>query len=82
MLELLSNNKYGKATVPLRVAILGVDFDIVFKNQATEWLNKFGLGDGQCGGVLVRPDQHIVSVLEENTSVQELASDIYKAAGW
>jgi hypothetical protein len=80
-LELL-NNKQGKAVVPLRVAILGVDFDIVFKDQAKEWLDEFGLGDGKCGGVLVRPDQHIVLVLEENVSVQQLDSAIYEAAGW
>ena len=82
MLELLGNGKQGKIAVPVRVVVLGVDFDIVFKDQATEWIEEFGLGEGLSGGVLVRPDQHIVSVLDKNVSVQQLASEIHQAAAW
>ncbi|CZR66563.1 uncharacterized protein PAC_16464 [Phialocephala subalpina] len=82
LLELLGSDRQGKTAVPVRVAILGVDFDIVFKDQATEWIERFGLGEGQSGGVLVRPDQHIVSVLNDNVSAQQLVSEIYQAAEW
>lgn len=81
LFKLLRKTKQGQTAVPLRVVTLGKDFDVVFKDQAIEFIEAFRLGEGQCGGVLIRPDQHIAGVLEETTSAQQLANDIYKAAG-
>ncbi|KAH8660418.1 3-propionate hydroxylase [Xylariales sp. PMI_506] len=61
---------------PLHVVILGKDFRIIFPEKASEWLRCFNLGEGGAGGVLVRPDQHILRVFDKNTKAQELATEV------
>ena len=79
--ELLKQGRRGKETVPLHVVVLGLDFECVFEEQAAEWLEAFGLRAGD-GGVLVRPDQHILSVLNRDKTAQQLALDLNEAVGW
>jgi hypothetical protein len=74
--------KRGQLTIPLRVLHLGVDFNIVFADKAKDWIEKFQLGDEQCGGVLVRPDQHILALLDSDTTPQQLLEMLEEAMGW
>ena len=68
--------------MPLRVVVLRSDFECVFEEQASEWLEELGLREGEYGGVLVRPDQHILSVLNKNKTAEELATELNEAAGY
>lgn len=80
--DLLKEETGSGASIPVNFAVLGVDFEIVFEDQAREWLERFGLNPDQSGGVLIRPDQHILHVLDGNVSAQELATVLRSAAGW
>lgn len=72
----------GITSIPVGIAILDVDFEIVFPARATDWLEKLNLGTGHAGGVIVRPDQHILSVLDDDTSAQRIVDDLNHAAGF
>ncbi|KEF51226.1 uncharacterized protein A1O9_12729 [Exophiala aquamarina CBS 119918] len=65
---------------PVRVVYLNRDFDLVFPAKDKPWLEKFYLGNGQRGAVLVRPDQHILRVWEELPSAIELERTLL--SGW
>ena len=82
LITLLKRNQRGNAVVPIRNVILGTDFEVVFEEKGKDWLDNFKLGSDQAGGVLVRPDQHILSLICEDTSAEQLASELETAAGW
>lgn len=73
-------NKDGIAPC-LQTFALRRDFEVVFEMQAKEWLEEFQLNDGQHGGVLVRPDQHVLFMLTESTTPEEVASVVRHAVG-
>lgn len=80
--QTLKKKANGLVSIPLRIAILGVDFEVAFPHKAAEWLGQLNVNDGQGGGVLVRPDQHILAVLEDETSAQDIVEYLNQAAGW
>lgn len=75
--------KSSKVSTPprLRIVTLGEDFEIIFKEKAEEWLDRFQLGSGQFGGVLLRPDQHILFLLTSQTTAQEAANAVREHIG-
>jgi hypothetical protein len=79
--DLLRISAKGKAVPPLRVLQYGVDFTVRSGERADEFLDKFGLNDEVGGGVLVRPDQHILLTLAEKTSVNEIVNAIMQHLG-
>jgi hypothetical protein len=61
---------------------LGVDFDIVPTAVGHQWVQDAGLiGSGGNGGLLVRPDQHILLALTANMSFGEIISALMKHLG-
>lgn len=78
----LNAKSRGHSRLPLCVVDLGVDFKIVFPEKATEWLNSFRLGPEQCGDVLVSTDQHILAVLKDKTSAEQLVDILNSAIGF
>lgn len=65
--------------VPLQVIVLDVDFEFVFPDRAKEWFVAFNLGAG--GGVIVRPDQHIQSIVDNQTTAQQIVASLNMAVG-
>lgn len=55
---------------PLYVKALDVDFEMVETPGADSWVESTGLEDGKA--ILLRPDQHILQILSEGDSVDEL----------
>lgn len=56
--------------IPINFRYSGVDFQVLPGAQGDAWGQGFGLVEG--GGVLVRPDQHILMVLGQDSSVLEV----------
>ncbi|OCT49141.1 3-(3-hydroxy-phenyl)propionate hydroxylase [Cladophialophora carrionii] len=55
----------------VKTCVPGKDFDVVGE-AGQQWLKGAGLQDG--GGLLVRPDQHILMLLDADTKVEEVES--------
>ncbi|KAM0747840.1 3-propionate hydroxylase [Meredithblackwellia eburnea MCA 4105] len=58
---------FKKASIPLRVAVVGQDFEV-----GSEWLKSSGLADG--GALLVRPDQHVLRKVKAGENVDEVVN--------
>jgi FAD binding domain len=56
--------------IPINFRYSGVDFEVLPGAQGDAWAKGFGLEEG--GGVLVRPDQHVLMVLGKDNSFQEV----------
>jgi hypothetical protein len=62
----------GDLEVPgVKTCVLGKDFNVVGE-AGQQWLKGAGLQDG--GGLLVRPDQHILMLLTADTTVEDVES--------
>lgn len=59
-----------KAGVPVNVRALSKDFEVVNTEGSAEWSASLGLNAG--GAVLVRPDQHIVALVDSHTTTDAL----------
>lgn len=60
----------GNLEVPgVKTCTLGKDFEVI-GSAGKEWLKGTGLNDG--GGLLIRPDQHILMVLEKDTTAEDV----------
>jgi len=79
--DLIATTFVAAVAPPLVTITLEKDFNIVFRDKAQEWLDGFNLGPGQQGGVLVRPDQHILLVLEEGTTAENTVKAIKSFVG-
>ena len=62
------------ATLTLRTAVLGLDFQLQPAERSEEWINLMRLNEGQA--TLVRPDQHILACLD---SKKAGSSDLLRA---
>ncbi|KIV91823.1 hypothetical protein PV10_06320 [Exophiala mesophila] len=68
---------FTPTTAPPLVAVtLEKDFELVFPEKAQEFLHNFKLGPDQQGGVLIRPDQHILLVLDEGTTAENVVNAV------
>lgn len=81
LIAILNERCNGRVMVPLRIAVLGVDFEIVFSSKGEDWVQQLNLTQGSMGGVLVRPDQHILTVLDGHVSASGLASILLQSIG-
>lgn len=69
----------SSSSLPLRLVAVNVDFSFMNEPRAMEWVKGFGLEHG--GAVLVRPDQHVLTVFNENTSVGEVVNVLHGYLG-
>ena len=70
----------GKLEVPnVKTCRLGEDFEVVEGDTGREWIKGAGLNDG--GGLLVRPDQHILMVLKAETKAEEVEACLQQYLG-
>ncbi|OJJ48746.1 hypothetical protein ASPZODRAFT_158388 [Penicilliopsis zonata CBS 506.65] len=58
------------ASLKLRIAVCGVDFELHPGHNSTAWLQLMKLSDGQ--GTLVRPDQHILMCFDSQSRPEEV----------
>ena len=66
--------------VPLRIVALGEDFVMVPGQSGQTWLERSRLLEG--GGIVVRPDQHILQVAQREASGTEIADCILGHLGF
>ncbi len=72
-LEMLRDH-YHDSGLELNVYLFKVDFDVISGARGQSWLEGARLNEG--GGLLVRPDQHILLPLEAMTQANEMVSVI------
>lgn len=77
-LSKLANTKTG-SKLKLRLFVVGEDFDFVEDHHRQLFEENAGLENG--GGLLVRPDQHILTRLTADVSVEELEALLKKELG-
>jgi hypothetical protein len=65
-------DQYQKWGLELNVYFLTMDFDVISSDRAKSWVTDAGLAEG--GGLLVRPDQHILMPLRETTGAAAILS--------
>lgn len=58
-------------SAPVNVVVLGIDFEVVPSLSSQMWLHQLMLKEG--GGVVVRPDQHILYIFETETTGIEIS---------
>lgn len=63
----------------VQVVRLGRDFDLV--EQGDDWAQKAGLKNGSGGGLLVRPDQHILAVFTTHPTPQDIETALQQHLG-
>lgn len=64
---------YGESSCRFNIYLLGVDFDLVLNAEHGQaWAKNAGIIQG--GGLLVRPDQHILMPLGSGTTAAEILS--------
>lgn len=68
-----------RAGVKVQVWVWKKDFDFVNENQASLFKNQGGFADG--GGLVVRPDQHILGRLGQDTTAEEVTSLVFGHLG-
>ncbi|KAH8646339.1 FAD binding domain-containing protein [Xylariales sp. PMI_506] len=66
--------------IPVMIWAADSDFKFVFPNQAQLFERAIGLSDG--GAVLVRPDQHILSILEPDAFIPDLMRALISHLGF
>ncbi|KKY16546.1 putative 3-(3-hydroxy-phenyl)propionate hydroxylase [Phaeomoniella chlamydospora] len=72
---------YSARGLKFRVVHLEDDFNIIEGQAGRNWITGTGIGDGQ-GGLLVRPDQHIILKLRGNeTAKDEVIAGLKKLLG-
>lgn len=65
-------DQYHKWGLELNAYFLTMDFDVVPSERTKSWVKDAGLAQG--GGLLVRPDQHILIPLRETTGAADILS--------
>lgn len=65
-------HQYDSSGLEINVYLLTVDFDVVSNARGQSWVEDARLGEG--GGLLVRPDQHILLPLIASTEAAEILS--------
>ena len=82
-LDLCEYDKFtliGHLDVPnVKTCRLGSDFELVEGEAGRQWLKDAGLEHG--GGLLVRPDQHILMVLRADTTVGDVEMCLHRHLG-
>lgn len=69
----------GDLEVPgIKTCRIGRDFDVIGQ-AGQEWAKNAGLNDG--GGLLLRPDQHILMVLKVDTRVEDVQACLARHLG-
>ena len=64
--------QYQGLGLDLNAYFLTLDFDVASNVRGQAWIEGAGLKDG--GGLLVRPDQHILLPLTAETAVEDISS--------
>lgn len=77
--ELKTKLPKGTGALKIKLATLGVDFDLVPGMRAEEWLKGMQLESG--GAVLVRPDQHILNTFTRETTANQALHDLVQHLG-
>jgi hypothetical protein len=72
-------SRYAQSGPKVAVYALGADFELVPGPRADAWIDGAGLRNG--GGLLVRPDQHILRQLQSETSAEEVLSSLESHLG-
>lgn len=65
--------------IPLNIRYLGTDFEPTPGAYGDAWLDALQFAHG--GGVLVRPDQHILMLLGAETSIAEVGNELERHLG-
>lgn len=65
--------------IPLQMLAHGVDFEVIAGGAGDRWLSGFGLDKD--GAVLVRPDQHILLLATEATTVNDFVQVLHGFLG-
>lgn len=60
----------------IRFVVFGADVDVVPSSTSTSFLEGARLTEALDGGVLVNPDQHILSVISKETSAEEVVAEV------
>lgn len=66
--------------IPTNIFVYGKDFAAVFKKDRSDWVRSCGLLEG--GGIIIRPDQHILAVLKADISAGQIACVLRKHLGY
>jgi len=67
------------SSLPLKLVVEGQDFDFIDVEAQTKWCQGFGLH--RDGAVLVRPDQHILAVLQADHNVEDVVNILHDFLG-
>lgn len=70
---------FGGCRIPLYTAEIGKDFEFVDKVRAKVWLHGYGFDNGNA--LLIRPDQHIESILPERLQMQTVLDGVLYSLG-
>lgn len=73
-LDDVSPRSKANVSVPVNIVVLGRDFEIIPSSTTQKWLHELRLLEG--GGVIVRPDQHILSIFDVETTGLEVSKII------
>lgn len=68
------------AALRLELCVAGIDFDFVFPEQQAMFESQLRLSEG--GGLLVRPDQHIMMAITPQTTDNNIASCLRQHCGY
>lgn len=75
-LDDVSPRSTGNVSVPINTVVLGIDFEVILSPISQTWSHELRLLEG--GGVVVRPDQHILGIFGPEATgleVSELVQD-------
>ncbi len=67
----ISPRSTGNVSVPINIVVLGTDFEVIPSPTSQTWLHELRLLAG--GGVIVRPDQHILCIFGLEATGLELS---------
>lgn len=70
-IEILQNH-FMDSRLEINVYLLTVDFNVISSVRSQSWVQDAGLNEG--GGLLVRPDQHILLPLTAKTRAEDIIS--------
>lgn len=65
---------YQRSQVQIAAYSLGIDFNLAQGARGDSWLRQSGLASG--GGLLVRPDQHILKPLTAESSAEDILESL------
>ncbi|KAJ5655576.1 FAD binding domain-containing protein [Penicillium longicatenatum] len=68
-----------RKVLPLQLVVLGIDFDLQTGPENQSWMDLMGIKDQ---GILVRPDQHILSCIASKAGPGVLVQALQEHLGW